>query len=162
MCFPMAIPAIFGLVSAGVAGIGQMQAGKAQQRQANYNAEIARENGRQAIDASTYERDRINDEYRSRRSTTRVNAAGSGIDPNSGSAAFVIETDNTKNEYLDQATSLWNAQSKAAGYENKARDLILDGKSKRRAGKTAAFGTFLGGLGNFAGSAAKSGAFRLG
>lgn len=152
MCFMAAGP-IIGLMGSMVSGLGaQAQAG-AQANQMAYNAEVARINARTARLQGSAEVERISTKY-DRLSGSQVAGYGrAGVDPGSGSAA-IVRASTSRDEWLDANTAIWNRETEAVGFENKARDLDAQAKATKKAGNIAMASSFLTGLGKaYTGSA---------
>lgn len=158
MCTLAAAALAVSAVGTGVSAYGQMQAGKAQQSQLNYQAAVDRNN---KIIADRYANDAIERgkeaEAEQRRKTQqiianqRVGFAANGIDLGSD---VVTETlsDSAMLGELDALTIRSNAAREAYGYkvqgmnyEASAQNNVLAGKNARSAGRTAAMSTLLSG-----------------
>lgn len=149
MCGPAVgvISAVAGLAGAAVSASGAQQQADAQAAQMEYNAQVSRINARTERQKGIAEQEKIGAKYE-RQEGTQIAAAGkSGVDPYFGSAALVIFGEGGEHREADMATSSVNAEAAAIGHENKARDLEAQAAATRSAGKTAAQGTFLSGLG---------------
>ena len=145
MCIPAA-GMIFGLIGSMVSAAGAMAQADGQAKQAEYNAQVAEINARTARLQGSSEADKVEDKYQRLRAQQRTGFAKGGLDPSQGSAALVIgETD--RNSDLDQLTSIWNRETEAVGFENKAKDLRIQAQNAKTAGKFGAAGSFLSGLG---------------
>lgn len=141
MCFPA-----MGLIGAAVSAVGSMAAASAGAAQDKYNAQVARINANTARQTGQADAARITDKYDKLEGQQRVAAAKSGIDPSSGSAALIIAQENARNSWLDTSNAIWNKETEAVGYENKARDLEAQAKAKKQAGMFSAGSSFLSGL----------------
>ena len=144
MCFTGAEFAILGAV---VNAAGALAGAQAQAQQMRYNAKVAEINAKTARQQGQYEADRIEDEYEKRKATQRVAALKSGVDPGYGSASLIIDGETERNSWLDQMTSVWNRETQATGFENKAQELRANAKSTMIGGMFQAGGSILGGLG---------------
>lgn len=144
MCFT---GAEFAIISAVVSAAGSVVGAQAQANQMKYNAEVAEINAKTARQQGQYEADRIEDEYQRRKGAQRVAALKSGFDPQYGSAALIIDGETERNSWLDQMTSVWNRETQAVGFENKARELRANAKSTMIGGYLQAGSSILGGLG---------------
>jgi hypothetical protein len=146
MCF--AAPVI-GLLSAGLSAAGSMASANAQAQQAEYNAAVARINRDTARLQGSSEADRLAQKYRGIEGQ-QVAAYGrdgrGGVLPTSGSAALV-RGETGRNAWLDESTAIWNRETEAIGFDNKAKDLEAQAKAARQAGAIGAAGSFLTGLG---------------
>jgi hypothetical protein len=146
MCLPAA-GMIFGLLGSAVSAMGAMAQADGQAKQAEYNAKVAEINARTARQQGSSEADKVEDKYQRLRAGQRVAAAKAGLDPSAGSAALVINQETTRNSELDQLTSIWNRETEAVGFENKAKDLRIQAQNAKTAGKFGAASSFLSGLG---------------
>jgi hypothetical protein len=148
MCFMAAGP-IIGLMGSAMSAVGaQAQAG-AQASQMRHNAAVARINANTARAQGVAEVERISTKY-DRLAGAQVAAYGrAGVDPGSGSAA-IVRAATRGDEWLDSNTAIWNRETEAVGFENKARDLDAQAKATKKAGNIAMVSTFLTGLGKAA------------
>lgn len=145
-------------VGAAYSAYGQVQAGKAQQAQYNYQAAVDRNNKKitdwQAKDAI----DRGKEEERRRRlqtqqtmGTQRVSFAANGIDLGSENVSDTL-ADTAMTGELDALTIRSNAARDAWGYKVQGMNYMasagnnqLAGRNARQAGRTGAMSTILGG-----------------
>jgi hypothetical protein len=132
--------------------MGAMQASKAQAQQDEYNATVAKINARSERQQGYAQQEQIGAKYDRVQGEGIAAAAKGGVDPSYGSAAAIIFGEGAQNESMDKSNAYTNAEGKAIGEENKAKAYEASAANHRAAGKTAALGTFLGGIG----SAAKS------
>jgi hypothetical protein len=133
--------------SAIMSAVGTVVSSQAQAKQMEYNAKVAEINANTARQQGQYEADRIEDEYQRRQATQRVAALKSGVDPSYGSASLVIDQETARNSWLDQMTSVWNRETQAVGFENKAADLKAQSKSTKIGGYMSAGSSIIGGFG---------------
>ena len=146
MCVP-AIGMVAGLAGSMVSAMGAMQQSKAQAQQDEYNATVAKINARTERQVGYRNQEDIGMKAeRTQGAATAAMAAG-GIDPTYGSAASVIFGEGAEMEARDKSTAYVNAEGKAVGEENKAKAYEASAENHRKAGKIAAMGSFLGGLG---------------
>lgn len=157
MCLPAlgAIGAVASLAGSAVSAMGASQQADAQANQLSYNATVAKINARSERQKGAVEQEKIVDKGRRLESEGIAAAGASGIDPYFGSAALAIFGENTENMAMDRNNAYVNAEGAAVANENKARDLQAQADATRKGGKTAAMGTFLGGLGGAIGSLGK-------
>lgn len=141
MCLPAA-GAIFGLLGSAVSAAGAMSAAQGQAQQLEYNAKVAEINARSARSQGFYEADQVNDEYNKISGQQTVRAAKAGI--RGVPAAVVVDT--AADSYLDQMTKMWNRETEAVGFENKAEDFRMQAKNVRQAGKFNAASSIIGGF----------------
>lgn len=141
MCFGLEI------IGALVSAVGAVAGAQAQASQMKYNAEVAEINAKTARQQGQYEADRIEDEYQRKQATQRVQALKSGVDPGYGSASIIIDQETPRNSWLDQQTSIWNRETQAVGFENKAKDLRAQASATKTAGFLSAGSSIIGGLG---------------
>src|SRR5262245_5529343 len=125
MCFP----AMLGLIGAAVSAVGAIAQGHGAAQEANYNARAPGINGRVAREHGLSEADKTEDKYQIRRGQQRVAAAKANLDPAVGSPALVINQETVSNENLDMMTQIWNRETEAVGFENKATEFRMRGKN---------------------------------
>lgn len=143
MCFGLEM--VIGLVGSAVSAAGAMAQAQAQADQANYNAKVAEINAKTARQQGQFEADKMEDEYARARAQQRVAALKSGVDPGQGSAALLIaETDS--NSWLDQTTQIWNRETEATGFENKAESFKMEARAAKIGGYFNAASSMIGGL----------------
>ena len=145
MCFP-AVGAVFGLIGSAVSAAGAAAQANAQANQMEYNAKVADINAKTARSEGLYEADKIDDKYDRIGGEQITAATKGGVVPGTGSAALLRFDDTVRNSWLDQSTAIWNKETEAIGYENKAQDLRAQASATRSAGKIGAAGSFLSGL----------------
>lgn len=131
------------LVSAG----GALYQGRAAQAEASAAANAAAMSATNERTAGAFKAERIAEKYSRMRGTQAANAAASGINPAAGSASLIIDQETTKNSYLDQLATIWNAESAADALDYQAAGLRQRGKNARTASYFNAAGSFLSGLG---------------
>lgn len=141
MCLP-----VLGILGTVVSAIGTIASAQAQASQMEYNAKVAEINARTARQAGLANADAKEDEYQALRGRQRAAAAAAGVNPASGSAALIINDKSYRDEYLDTANIIWDAETQAVGYENKAKDLRAQAKSTKTAGFIGGASTILGGF----------------
>ena len=147
MCFPL-IGLIAGIAGAAVSAAGAAQQADAQAAQAEYNAKVAEINAKTARQQGVYEADKVQDRAKEMAARQRVAFAKAGATP-FGSPLLTAQ-DTAGDSWMDQATAIWNRGTEATGYQNKAADLRTQAQNYRSAGKIAAAGSFLSGLGGAA------------
>lgn len=145
--------AALGLIGAGVSAIGQMQAAEGQAQAQEYNAKVEKINARTERQKGVVDQERIETKYQKIEGTGIANAAKSGIDPLTGSAAMVIFGEGSANRAADTSMAYVNAEGKATAHDNKAKDYEMQAQNAREAGMFSAAGSFLNGVAG----AAKSG-----
>jgi hypothetical protein len=143
------------IIGAVVSAVGSVVAGQAQAKQAEYNAKVAEINAKTARQQGQYEADRLEDDAQRKMSQQRVAALKSGVDPGHGSASLVIDQEGARNSWLDQMTTVWNRETQAVGFENKAQDFRMQGKAAKTAGYFGAAKSIIGGMGGGASYAPK-------
>lgn len=158
MCTLAAAALAVSAVGTGVSAYGQMQAGKAQQSQLNYQAAVDRNNkiisDRYAADAIERGKEAEADQRRKTQqiiANQRVGFAANGIDLGSEVVSETL-SDSAMLGELDALTVRSNAAREAYGYkvqgmnyEASAQNNILAGKNARSSGRTAAMSTLLSG-----------------
>ena len=157
MCLPAlgAIGAVASLAGSAVSAMGASQQADAQANQLEYNSTVAKINARSERQKGHVEQEKIIDKGRRVESEGIAAAGASNIDPYFGSAALSIFGENAENVAMDRNNAYVNAEGAAIANENKARDLEAQAQATRKGGKTAAFGTFLGGIGGAIGTLGK-------
>ena len=160
MCAP-AIGLVAGIASAAVGAIGAQQQANAQaeaeEQQAKmdeHNAKVAKINARSNRWEGYQRMERIGAEADQRRGSAIAAASKGGVDPGYGSAALVIFGEGREAEFADKSNMYLQAESGAIGEENKAKSLEFSAAghraaadNHRKAGKIAAAGSFLSGIG---------------
>jgi hypothetical protein len=136
-----------GLLGAVVSAAGTLASAQAQAAQASYNAKVAEINARTARQEGLFKADQLEDKYQRERAAQRVAAAASGLNYARGSPALVIG-EGYRNQALDEATTIWNAETEATAYENKAKQYRMEASAARTAGMFGAGASFLTGIGN--------------
>jgi hypothetical protein len=148
MCFMAAGP-IIGLMGTAMSAVGAQAQASAQAGQMRYNAEVARINARTSRQQGVAEVERISSKYDRLEGTQVATYGRAGVDPSSGSA-LLVRAASRRDEWLDSNTAIWNRETEAVGFENKARDLDAQAKATKKAGNIAMASTFLTGLGKAA------------
>jgi hypothetical protein len=128
-------------------GMGELQKGKAAQQQANYEAAIAEANAKSVRMKGASDAERIVLHGERVAGAQRAAAAASGVTPGVGSAG-AIEHETARNSFLDQMTTIWNADTQGDSLEAQAHATRMAGKNARKGSKLAAGATFLTGLGS--------------
>ena len=154
MCVP-AIGMVAGLAGSVVSAMGASSQANAQAAQMEYNAKVAMINARSNRQEGYAKQEDIGLKAAKLQGESINAAAKSGVDPSYGSAADVIFGEGTQFATQDKNRAYIAAESAAVGNENKARDLQAQADSTRKAGKIAAAGSFLSGLGGALKSGAK-------
>lgn len=166
MCEPSTMAALSiasTVIGTGVSAFGQMQAGKAQAAQLNYQAAVGRNNAVLAQRAADDARLRGEEAARREASKTRQLAgrqravlAANGQLVDQGSA-LDITTDTMEIGKLDELTIRSNAEREALGYEAQGMNFqagsnlnSMGASNAQSAGIAGAFGTVLTGAGNVA------------
>jgi hypothetical protein len=148
MCF-MAMGPMLGLVGSAVSAVGAQAQANASASQMEYNAAVARINRDVARRQGLSESERIARRYRTLTGQQVAGYGKGGVVPTSGSALTVLG-ETARNDAMDQLTAIWNRETEAVGFENKARDLEAQAKAARKGGGLAMASTFLTGLGKYA------------
>lgn len=166
MCEPTTIALV--ALAVGVAGTavtvqGQMAAASAQQKQMDYESQVAANNSilsQRAADAAI-QKSKIDETNQANAGKEllgkeRATLASNGVDDNDGSA-LDIQTDTAGLNKLDQLTIRSNGVNQAAAYEAQGANYTdqsnLDtfaGQNAASAGQTAALGSGLSGVGSVA------------
>jgi hypothetical protein len=125
-----------------ISASGQLQAGKAEQEAANFNAAVARNNAAAARAAA------LEDSRREKRLGTKRQGARRAIDPDN----LDLLEDNAMEDELLVLTTLHAGEVEAIGFESTGALETARGKAARASGRMSAAGTLLGGAGKLAGS----------
>jgi hypothetical protein len=147
MCAPL-IGVGIALAGAAVSAMGAIQAGQAQAAQANYNAKVAEINARTAQNTARAKADAQEDQYESLQAKQRVAALKSGLNPDAGSAALVINQETPRNQWLDMHNTLWEGKVEGMGLQNKAAGFRAEAKNAKTASYWGAASSIMGGLGS--------------
>lgn len=154
MCFdPISISTIIGVASSlagtAVSALGAVQAGKAQNEVAQYNAKVADNNATAERERAAYDAGLIKDERRRVIGSQRAAMAANGLEISSGSPVAVLG-DTTGQAEMDVLARLYGGESAAAAYKNDATRMRIEGKAAKQAGKIGAGTTLLTGVGSTA------------
>lgn len=120
----------------------QYQAGRAEQRLANFNARQAELQAQDAITRGREAQQRLRQQVKQVRGTQRARFAGQNVVVGRGSSAQVDAETQVIGE-LDALTIRNNAAREALGYRTEAIDRRLRGKFARIEGQQRAIGTLL-------------------
>lgn len=151
MCGPA-----LGLVGAAVSAVGAVAQANAASNAANYNAAVEKINARSRRQEGYRESERINEKYDNLQGRQTAGYAAAGVDPFFGSAFSVFADTETSRE-IDQGTNFVNAESRAVGHENKAKQYEYEAKTQRQAGMINAASSLIGGLKGMGSSAGSFG-----
>jgi hypothetical protein len=148
MCFP-ALAAVATIAGTAVSALGQIQAGKAQESAAEYNAQVAKNNASAEMERAGYDAGLIKDEARRTRAAQRAAFAANGLEGSTGSPVAVLG-DTSGQAEMDILARLYGGKSQATAYGNEARAQIAQGKAAKQASMIGAGTTLLTGFGNMA------------
>lgn len=143
-------------VAAGAQALGSIQQGNAGKAAADANARIAGQNRDIALQQAGAREDASRRRSRQILGAQYAGAAESGIDPNSGSAARVLQDDATAAE-LDAMNIRYEGLMQAHGYEREQAMERARGKQARTAGYLGAATSILGGAAKAYGMRAPAG-----
>jgi hypothetical protein len=129
--------------STAVTAYGQYQAGQAQEKAYQYNAQIQEQNAKVAQDKAAYEAEKQAQRVRRLTATQRAAYAASGV-TQSGSALDLQEDSVIQGE-MDRLAVLYGGNVEAANARSEAELSRFQGKAAAHSATTAAFGTILGG-----------------
>lgn len=133
--------AIAGLIVAAagtaVSAMGAQTSAKAQQASLNYNASVQKNAADTAAEQGAFDAQQIRDQNRRIAATQRANAAASGIDPDSGTAADV-QKDSANHGELEAMIALYTGRSGAISHLAAAG---LDKSQASYAGQAGAWST---------------------
>jgi hypothetical protein len=146
MCGPM-----LGIAGAAVGAMGTMMQANAQANAAEYNAKVEKINARSRRQEGLQQSERIADKYDDLKGKQQASYSKAGVDPFFGSALSIF-TDTSTSENSDQDTNYINAESRATGHENKAKQYEYEAKTQRQAGMIGAASGMLSGLKGLGGS----------
>jgi hypothetical protein len=126
MAFLPAVAAVAGVVGSAVSAVGAIQSANAQASAASYQAQVAKNNQTTAYQNAEYAEQagqaKAEDQSlkaRAQLGAARTNAAASGLDVNSGSAADV-QTTQAETGTLDTQRTIDQANLQAYGYRTQA------------------------------------------
>lgn len=125
------------------------KAAKDSQRLSNRNAALLDEQADDAIRRGELEVRALRRRTRAMVGRQRVQAAGQGLDVNSG-VARDLQDDARAQGAMDEALARQNAFDEAWGLRGQSSNQRLAGRYARRAGRNQAIGTILGGIGDSA------------
>lgn len=153
MCAPIlgAVGAVASIAGSVVSAQGQASQAEAQAQQMEYNAKVARINARSERLAGQAEREAAMPKQEALRGQGFAAAGKNNVDPFFGSAAAIFES-NEQTYIADQNNRYVNAEGKAVGHENKARDLEAQAAATRDSKKTLQASSILSGLGGAVGA----------
>lgn len=129
-----------------VSAYGQYQAGKAQKRAYDYNAQIQQQNARIAEEQAQYEARRQESRTRKMLAAQRVAYAGSGFQSNAGTALDTLRQTMQEGE-MDKMAILYGGDVEAVNQRSQAALSRMQGKAAYKAGMFNAAGTLLSGGG---------------
>lgn len=132
-----------------VTAYGQYKSGRDQRKAARYNAEIQRQNAREAEKKAAH--DALNQESQNRRITGAQRAAYGASGITMAGTPLDLMSDTVTQGELDRLSILHGGSVEAANYRAQARLSIMRGKAAASAGKIRAAGTLLGGAGKMYG-----------
>ncbi len=125
----------------------QQQAGQAQKKLANRNADLLDNSAADAIDRGNQDALQVTQRARRLRGAQRASFAGQGVDVNTGTAAALQEETTSMGE-VDAAQVRKNAFREAWGIKTQAGNQRLGGDFSAAAGRNQAIGSVLGGIGD--------------
>lgn len=138
-------------VGAGLSASNSRKAGKANQKLADYNAEVAELQADDAILRGEQEEGVHRLKVKGLIGSQRVAFAAGGVDVNSGNAVDV-QADTARFGELDALTIRTNAAREAWGYRVGASDMRARGQIAQQEGNAKAAGTILTAAGSYASS----------
>lgn len=136
----MGMAALIG--AGGLTAYGQQQSGRANQRLANQNGELAEAQAEDALVRGEQDATRRRIKTESQIGSQRARLAAQGVDVNVGSAAEV-QAETAALSELDVVTIRNNAAREAWGYRTQASDYRARGQIARMEGTYDALGTLL-------------------
>lgn len=129
-----------------VTAVGTGIALQQQAKTAERNAEISKLNADTTRAAGAAEAERVSERYRRVYAAQNAATAKAGLVPGSGSPGLLLG-ETGKNEALDMASTIWNRNTEATAYENKASGLRQDAAGLRRSIPYAVGGSLLSSIG---------------
>lgn len=132
------------MLGAAVSAYGQIQAGKAAQQSAEYNAKVSGLMATDALSRGEAAEEKARREQGQFAGDQRASLAARGLDLNRGSP-LAIQSDTAKLGDLDAETIRIDARREAVGYLNQQTLQKMEGANAKRASFIGAFGTVLGG-----------------
>lgn len=145
------IGAVAGIAGSVVSAMGAAQQADAQAAQMEYNAKVARINARSSRFEGQAAREQAQPKQDAVRGQLTAAAGKNNVDPFFGSALSIFG-DNEQKYLMDQENRYLQAESKAVGDENKARDLEAQAAAVRSSKGTLVASSILSGIGGAAGS----------
>ena len=128
---------IIAVASAAMSAMGQMQAGKAANSAAQYNAQVANNNAIAARQTAAEDRKRFDRQTKLRMGTLRA-----------GGASLDLLEDSAMQEELEALSILHGGEIQAQGFENTATLERAKGAAAKSAGISGAAGSLLKGAGS--------------
>lgn len=144
-----AVGAVASLAGTAVSAMGQMQAAKAQARAAEYQAKWDQAQAVDAIERGQVEEQKVRNRNAQVLGRQRAVMAAGNLDLTSGSPLDILG-DTAQIGELDALTTRNNAQREAESFRVDSELRKGEAKNYRTAGKFAAVGTALSGVGSFA------------
>ena len=141
-----AIPAVIGLVGAGVSAYGQHKAGQDAKRQAQEQAVLDRQQGQDASNAALQEESTQRQNARQFLGRQAAAFAEAGVGPGSSTS---VMNQSAINAELDALNIRYRGQLTKYGYDYNARSAIREGRSAARNSNLMAGATLLKGVSNY-------------
>ena len=133
-------------VGTAVNAYGQYQAGKAQKRAYEYNAQVQEQNAKMAQEQAEYEARRQKSRTRKMLAAQRVAYNASGVVGNAGTALDTLRQTMMEGE-MDRMAILYGGDVEAVNQRSQAALSRMQGKAAYKAGMFGAAGTLLSGAG---------------
>ena len=143
----MAAP-VFAAAATAFEVIGTVASGRQAEAVGNYNAAQLEEQGRFALQSSSQRAALQRQRSREALSTQRVAMVQNGLDPTSGTAAFVTEQ-SMRDAELDALQQEYEGLMQARGYDAQAAVTRAEGKFKKRQANLSAVGKIIGATGSY-------------
>lgn len=150
MCDPVTMTTVI-LASSAFTATQQIQQGNYQNKVAQYNARITENQAQQVRNKGTEAENAHRQEVAQQLARQRAQLGASNVDLTSGSALQLQqETDTFGN--IDAMRIRSNTNDQVTALQDQAEFQRIDGLNAKRAGRTAAFGSLLGGVAKVAGA----------
>jgi len=150
---------IMSAVGSAVSAYGMMQAGKAQQRAYEYNAQIAERNAQIARDQAAYEAERQESRMRRVIAGQRVGYLASGVTLEGSAMELMVDT--TVQGEMDRLAILYGGEVESVNQEAEAALSRMQGAAARKSAQFRAAGTLIGAAGSYSSGMAYGRAMNL-
>lgn len=149
MCEPTTIMTAVSLAGTAMTAYGQVQQGKAQEGQSEYNAAVSRNNATLAANRGVDKENAFRNQTKQLKQQQRAHFGASGVELASGSAADILADTENYGE-LDALNIRSNTADEVDQLNLDARNEVLRGDNARSSANTRAFSSVLSGAGGVA------------